>query len=63
MIVKSTVYNQVFFEKLLSGFLRGFCKIMQDYSNITFEVMFYIDGNSNNLRKYKKTFFFRVSKP
>ena len=41
------------FRKVLSGFQSFFYEIMQDKSNIIFQVTFYLDWDSNNLRKWK----------
>ena len=55
MIVTGTVCNKVVFVKYCPDF--NFCReIMQDKSNIIFQVMFYMDGYFNNSKKLKNTF-------
>ena len=45
------------FRKVQSGFQTFFRKIMQGMSNIIFQVTLYMDGDFNNSRRLKNTFF------
>ena len=57
MTARDNFYKVAVLVKVQSGFNLSCCEIMQNKSNIIFQVMFYIDEDSNNLWKWKKYHF------